>query len=165
MKRLLLAVMLIFTALLFLVACGRESAPAVEPTSPPSTAVVAYRMAVVRTSTPTPSPILPTEVATSTPTSSPVLPTEVRPTATWVPLITPSPTPGEKVPARSDVPRIGVAEARTMADAGEAVLVDVRGDASYEQEHIASAISIPAGDISRRYAELPADKLVIFYCA
>jgi hypothetical protein len=150
MKRLMLAVILISTALLLLVACGQEPAPAVEPSRPPSTAVVAYQMAVVRTSTPTPSP---------------VHPTEVRPTATWVPLITPSPTPGEKVPARSDVPRIGVAEACAMADAGEALFVDVRGDASYEQEHIAGAISMPTDDLSRRYAELPADKLVIFYCA
>jgi rhodanese-related sulfurtransferase len=63
------------------------------------------------------------------------------------------------------VQRIGVADAARLVDAGYAVFVDVRTAATYEQKHIAGAISIPAGDVSRRYAELPADKLVIFYCA
>jgi 3-mercaptopyruvate sulfurtransferase SseA len=104
-------------------------------------------------------------VKTSTPTPDPAHPTAAKPTATWVPLITPSATPGEKVPTKGDVPRIGVAEARAKVDAGEAVFVDVRAEATYQQEHITGAISMPAGDVSRRYAELPADKLIIFYCA
>jgi hypothetical protein len=109
-----------------------------------------YQMAVVKTATPTPD------------LSQPPAP---RPTATWVPLITPSPTPGEKLPSKNDVPRISAADARAKVDAGEAVFVDVRGQASYDQNHIAGALSMPAGDVALRYAELPAGKLVIFYCA
>jgi rhodanese-related sulfurtransferase len=63
------------------------------------------------------------------------------------------------------VPRISVAQARQQADAGEAVLVDVRPGAVYEGLHIAGAISMPLDQVSRRYAELPGDKLLIFYCA
>ena len=52
-----------------------------------------------------------------------------------------------------------------MADAGEAVLVDVRTKGTYEAAHIAGAISLPSGEIPDRYKELPTDRLVIFYCA
>jgi rhodanese-related sulfurtransferase len=79
-----------------------------------------------------------------------------------VPLITPSATP-EGTLSRAIVPRIDIAVAKQMADAGEAVLVDVRSQATYEQAHIAGAISIPSDEILDRYHELPADKLVIFY--
>jgi rhodanese-related sulfurtransferase len=79
-----------------------------------------------------------------------------------VPLITPSATP-EGTLSRAIVPRIDIAVAKQMADAGEAVLVDVRSQAIYEQAHIAGAISIPSDEILDRYHELPADKLVIFY--
>jgi rhodanese-related sulfurtransferase len=63
------------------------------------------------------------------------------------------------------VPRIGVAEARARADAGQAILVDVRTEASYKGKHIAGAISMPVDQVSRRHPQLPADKLIIFYCA
>jgi hypothetical protein len=99
-----------------------------------------------------------------TPTSTPVPATATapKPTATFVPLITPSATP-EGALSRAIVPRIDIAVAKQMADAGEAVLVDVRSQATYEQAHIAGAISIPSDEILDRYHELPADKLVIFY--
>ena len=68
-------------------------------------------------------------------------------------------------PTKADVPRIGVTEARARADAGQAVLVDVRTEASYVGKHIAGAVSMPVDQVSRRHAQLPADKLIIFYCA
>lgn len=52
-----------------------------------------------------------------------------------------------------------------MAEAGSAILVDVRTEAAYEGQHIAGAISMPVDQVAQRYAELPSDKLVIFYCA
>jgi hypothetical protein len=119
-------------------------------------------------STPTATPALDFQVAqvkTSTPVPTMVPPTVPRPTATFVPLITPSPTPIPPGPTKVNVPRISVADARAQADAGRAILVDVRASGSYEQEHIAGAISMPADQIADRYAELPADKLTIFYCA
>jgi rhodanese-related sulfurtransferase len=63
------------------------------------------------------------------------------------------------------VPRIGVAEAKAMAESGTAVLVDVRTEATYEGQHIAGAISMPVDQVAKRYGELPSGKLVIFYCA
>jgi predicted small lipoprotein YifL len=131
-------------------ACGQGPKPAAEVATSRPTTAMQYQMAVVKTTTPTP------DLAR---------PTAVKPTATWVPLITPSPTPGEKVPSQRDVPRIGVAEAKAEVDAGEAIFVDVRTTPTYEQKHIAGALSMPAGEVSQRYAELPADKLIIFYCA
>jgi rhodanese-related sulfurtransferase len=79
-----------------------------------------------------------------------------------VPLITPSATP-EGTLSRAIVPRVALEVAKQMADAGEAVLVDVRSQATYEQAHIAGAISIPSDEILDRYQELPTNQLVIFY--
>jgi rhodanese-related sulfurtransferase len=61
------------------------------------------------------------------------------------------------------VPRIDIEVAKQMADAGEAILVDVRTRATFEQAHIAGAISMPSGEVLDRYQELPTNKLVIFY--
>ena len=90
-------------------------------------------------------------------------PTTPRPTATFVPLTTPSPTPEGGALTRSIVPRIEVKVARQMADAGEAILVDVRTKATFEQAHIVGAISVPSSEVLDRYHQLPTDKLVIFY--
>jgi 3-mercaptopyruvate sulfurtransferase SseA len=90
-------------------------------------------------------------------------PTTPRPTATFVPLITPSSTPEGGALTRSLVPRIEVKVARQMADAGDAVLVDVRTKATFEQAHIVGALSMPSSEVLDRYQELPTDKLVIFY--
>jgi hypothetical protein len=103
------------------------------------------------------------EAQTSTPTPFEPSPTIPSPTATFVPLITPPATVDG--PAKADVPRIGVVEAKAKVDAGEAILVDVRTEAAYKGKHIAGAISIPVDQVSRRRAEFPNDKLIIFYCA
>lgn len=103
-----------------------------------------------------------TPVQTPTSTPIPATATARKPTATFVPLITPSATPEGSL-SRVIVPRIDVAVAKQMADAGEAVLVDVRSQATYEQAHIAGAISMPSDEILDRYQELPTNQLVIFY--
>jgi rhodanese-related sulfurtransferase len=58
-----------------------------------------------------------------------------------------------------------VAAAWSKAEAGQAVLVDVRTEATYLAAHIDGALSMPYDQIGQRYTELPTDKLVIFYCA
>jgi rhodanese-related sulfurtransferase len=63
------------------------------------------------------------------------------------------------------VPRISVAVAKQMAGADKAVLVDVRTKATFEQAHIAGAISLPVDQMPDRYDQLPTDRLIIFYCA
>ena len=44
------------------------------------------------------------------------------------------------------------------------VLVDVRLPEEYEDEHIAGALLLPLGDLTRRLSELPDDRDIIFYC-
>ncbi len=72
--------------------------------------------------------------------------------------------PAEQAPA-DGVRRISIAEARAEFDGGKAVIVDVRGDATYKLGHIKGALSIPVNDIEARMKELPKDKVVILYCS
>lgn len=143
MKRLWLWVLLIAVGLMLGACVGDRPTEddGVTPSAEPTAA-----------STPTPAP---TEV--------PPTPTAPRPTATWVPLITPSPTPEGGAFGRSDVPRIGVAEAKARAEAGEALLIDVRAEGTYNRLHIAGAISMPIDQVDERYKELPAGTLLVFY--
>lgn len=71
----------------------------------------------------------------------------------------PTSTPGD------NVRRITVADAKKAADSGEAVIVDVRPKTQYEQGHIKGSLSVPKNELPNRLAELPEDKLIIFYCA
>ena len=71
----------------------------------------------------------------------------------------PTSTPGD------GVRRVTVADARKAADGGEAVIIDVRPKAQYEQGHIKGSLSIPKNELPSRLGELPKDKLIIFYCA
>lgn len=71
----------------------------------------------------------------------------------------PTSTPGD------GVRRVTVADARQAADRGEAVIVDVRPKAQYDQGHIKGSLSVPKNELTSRLAELPKDKLIIFYCA
>lgn len=63
------------------------------------------------------------------------------------------------------VRRIGPAELQKMIEAGEAVPVDVRSKASFDQGHIKGSLSIPRDDLPSRLSELPKDKIAVFYCA
>ena len=145
--KLTLAVLLL--TLLAVTGCSGSPAPATERVEP-SAISSATSLPVARA---------------STPTSIPVSPTVRKPTATFVPLITPSPTPEGGAFTKARVPRIGVGVAKEMADAGEAVLVDVRTKGTFELAHIAGAISLPSDEVPDRYSELATDRLIIFYCA
>ena len=63
-----------------------------------------------------------------------------------------------------DMPRITVPELKAKLDAGQAVVFDVRQQLAYAHKHIAGAISLPQGEVADRLAELPADKMAVFYC-
>lgn len=121
------------------------ASPQVAATAAPT---IVYQMVQLRTRTPTPGPV-----------------TAV-PTATFVPLVTPSAV--ARTPAANtgdSIPRITVQAAKASLDGGAAVLVDVRTAAAYQQGHAAGAISIPSTEVADRYTELPADKQLILYCA
>lgn len=61
--------------------------------------------------------------------------------------------------------RIKPEDAKELISKGQAVLVDVRGEASYKAGHIKGALNIPAPDIRARAKELPAGKMILPYCS
>jgi rhodanese-related sulfurtransferase len=63
------------------------------------------------------------------------------------------------------VRRISVEEARTALAEDRAVMLDVRGTVEYELGHIKGARLLPLGEIAKRAAELPREKLIVTYCA
>lgn len=63
------------------------------------------------------------------------------------------------------VRRMTVAEARAAVAQGKAIIVDVRGEDSYNAGHIKGARWIRLEDIGSRVRELPRDKTIITYCA
>jgi hypothetical protein len=79
----------------------------------------------------------------------------------------PAPPVAATKPAESPdgTPRITIAEAVALRDAGKAVIVDVRDAGSYANGHVAGALSIPLAEIESRLAELPRDKRIITYCS
>jgi predicted sulfurtransferase len=61
--------------------------------------------------------------------------------------------------------RIKPEEVRELLEKNKAVLVDVRGEASYKAGHIKGARNIPFSEIRTRAKELPADKMIVTYCS
>ncbi len=63
-------------------------------------------------------------------------------------------------------PRIDAAEAKAMADADEAVILDVVASHVWPSmtRTIPGSIRIPPEEIGKRYPELPRDKTIIAYC-
>lgn len=67
--------------------------------------------------------------------------------------------------APDNVRRVTISELRDDLDKGKAIVIDVRGDTAYNQEHIKGALNISEGQIVSRMGELPKDKLVVLYCS
>ena len=53
--------------------------------------------------------------------------------------------------------------ARRLRD-GDVVVLDVRPEAEYRAGHIAGAVSLPVGELTRRLRDLPEDRSVVAYC-
>ncbi|HEX8502600.1 MAG TPA: rhodanese-like domain-containing protein [Pyrinomonadaceae bacterium] len=60
--------------------------------------------------------------------------------------------------------RVGPAELQQMVESGRAVVYDTRTKASYDQEHIKGALSMPHDEVANRLGEFPKDKTLVFYC-
>jgi predicted sulfurtransferase len=63
-----------------------------------------------------------------------------------------------------DVARVSPEQAHISAMAGDAIIVDVRGQEFYNMGHARGAISLPLDQLPARFSELPKDKAVLFYC-
>ena len=61
--------------------------------------------------------------------------------------------------------RVTADELDTMLKNGQAIVVDVRNQASYDMGHIPGAKLIPAGEILNHLNELPRDKMIVTYCS
>jgi 3-mercaptopyruvate sulfurtransferase SseA/predicted small secreted protein len=63
------------------------------------------------------------------------------------------------------VRRITTVDLKNMLDKGQAVVVDVRADASWEAGHIRGARHIPTDKILSEAEGLPRDKTIVTYCS
>jgi 3-mercaptopyruvate sulfurtransferase SseA len=61
--------------------------------------------------------------------------------------------------------RITIDELETMIKNGEAFIVDVRNQASYDAGHIPGSRLIPSAEILNHLNELPKDKTIVTYCS
>ena len=68
--------------------------------------------------------------------------------------------------ARVVGPRVEVADAKAMVDAGEALILDVVASHVWPSmtRTIQGSVRIPPDEIGKRFAELPPDKTIITYC-
>ena len=66
----------------------------------------------------------------------------------------------------AEVPRVPVEQAKAAFDAGQAVIVDVRGADAYARSHIAGALEVSLSAIQSDPTSLPLDKnqWIITYC-
>lgn len=61
--------------------------------------------------------------------------------------------------------RVTVAELKDLLDRNEAVVIDVRNEASYNAGHIRGSKLIPEAEITNHLDELPKNKLIVTYCS
>src|SRR6476619_1796166 len=77
----------------------------------------------------------------------------------------PAPLPGADTVYADGARRVTADEMNTMVKNGQAIIVDVRNQASYDLGHIPGAKLIPAGEILNHLNELPRDKMIVTYCS
>jgi 3-mercaptopyruvate sulfurtransferase SseA len=63
------------------------------------------------------------------------------------------------------VRRITTVDLKSMMDKGEAVVIDVRGDAAWESGHIRGSRHVPTDKILSEAENLPRDKMIVAYCS
>lgn len=67
--------------------------------------------------------------------------------------------------AQPTPPRMPIEEFKALYDSpNRPLIIDVRAAQSFDEGHIAGAISFPEADADTRVSEIPKDKLVIAYC-
>jgi len=68
-------------------------------------------------------------------------------------------------PPADNIRRITPAELKDLLAKDQAVVIDVRNQASYDQGHVKGAKLIPAAEILNHVNELPRNKLIVTYCS
>ena len=76
-----------------------------------------------------------------------------------------APLPGSDTVYADGARRVTADEMDAMVKKGQAIIVDVRNQASFDQGHIPGAQLIPAGEILNHLNELPRDKTIVTYCS
>jgi predicted sulfurtransferase len=61
--------------------------------------------------------------------------------------------------------RVTVTELKDLLDRNQAVVIDVRNEASYDVGHIRGAKLIPEAEVTNHIDELPKNKLIVTYCS
>jgi 3-mercaptopyruvate sulfurtransferase SseA len=77
----------------------------------------------------------------------------------------PAQLPGSDTVYADGARRVTADEMDAMVKKGQAIIIDVRNQASYDQGHIPGAKLIPAGEILNHLNELPKDKMIVTYCS
>lgn len=77
-----------------------------------------------------------------------------------VPTLAPSAGGGQ------DPPRMPLDQFKALYDdqAKRPLIIDVRDKQTYDQGHIAGAVSFPVAEVDSRFSQLPKDRLVVAYC-
>jgi 3-mercaptopyruvate sulfurtransferase SseA len=80
--------------------------------------------------------------------------------------VTPGVNTGATIMSEQTAPRMPIDQFKALYDnpATRPVIIDVRAKQSYDEGHIAGAISFPEAEADARIAELPKDRLIIAYC-
>ena len=77
----------------------------------------------------------------------------------------PGTVPGSDTVYADGARRVTADQLTAMMKNGEAVVIDVRNQASFDIGHIPGAKLIPAGEILNHLNELPRDKTIVTYCS
>lgn len=73
--------------------------------------------------------------------------------------------PSAVPPPADGARRVSVTELKDLLDKGEAFVVDVRNEASYNAGHIRGSKLIPEAEIVNHLDELPRNKMIVTYCS
>ena len=81
--------------------------------------------------------------------------------------VPPGPPTGAQPPTvqADGVRRVTVTELKDLLAKNEAVVIDVRNQASYDVSHIRGSRLIPEAEVVSHIDELPTNKLVVTYCS
>lgn len=76
-----------------------------------------------------------------------------------------APTQAAPPPPSDGARRVTVTELKDLLARNEAVVIDVRNQASFDAAHIRGAKLIPEAEVLAHVAELPRNQLIVTYCS